>query len=317
MLLDFFVEAPGRGGGSRRCGPSCPGQRLVRRRDPGVQHRRRVGRRVRPAGGPVRGGRAVRQLPLSELVRPGAALARDGVALNRAAGLRRRDPRRHRHRDAGVRGAVRAGRDAAARRRRDPPAGARGRARAARRRRGRAVLQRRHRGRDRRVGGRARRHADRGGSRRRTRSSIASPSTPSYRGREVLTNPPPSAGGILIAHALGLLDAMPGPPRVERIVAAMERTQAARTPEFLDGLADPGFVEQFLASPPRRPARVDDAHRRARPRRLGVLGHVLERRELGRRRSRHGRAPQQHARRAGSEPARVPPPRPRAPAAVA
>ena len=33
-----------------------------------------------------------------------------------------------------------------------------------------------------------------------------------YRGREVLTNPPPSAGGILIARALALLDAEPGPP---------------------------------------------------------------------------------------------------------
>jgi gamma-glutamyltranspeptidase/glutathione hydrolase len=68
----------------------------------------------------------------------------------------------------------------------------------------------------------------------------------SYRGRDVLTNPPPSAGGILIAHALSSLDTEPGPPDVARIVAAMERTQAERTPEFLEGLADPGYVRRFL-----------------------------------------------------------------------
>jgi gamma-glutamyltranspeptidase/glutathione hydrolase len=69
-----------------------------------------------------------------------------------------------------------------------------------------------------------------------------------YRGRDVMTNPPPSAGGILIAHALAALDGSPGlgPPSVAEIVAAMERTQAARTPEFLDGLDEPGFAERFL-----------------------------------------------------------------------
>jgi gamma-glutamyltranspeptidase/glutathione hydrolase len=75
----------------------------------------------------------------------------------------------------------------------------------------------------------------------------------SYRGRDVLTNPPPSAGGILIALALGLLDSEPGPPSVARIVAAMERTQAARTPDFLEGLDDPHFVSRFLSSPAAAP----------------------------------------------------------------
>ncbi len=37
-------------------------------------------------------------------------------------------------------------------------------------------------------------------------------------GRRVLTNPPPSAGGILIARALALLEAEAGPPDVERVV---------------------------------------------------------------------------------------------------
>ncbi|HEY2771159.1 MAG TPA: gamma-glutamyltransferase [Solirubrobacteraceae bacterium] len=70
-----------------------------------------------------------------------------------------------------------------------------------------------------------------------------------YRGREVLTNPPPSAGGILIALALGMLGSRPGPPGIERIVEAMERTQAARTPAFLEGLDDPQFVSRFLGAP--------------------------------------------------------------------
>ncbi len=69
-----------------------------------------------------------------------------------------------------------------------------------------------------------------------------------YRDREVLTNPPPSAGGILIAHALALLDCMPAPPSVSEIVDVMESTQRERTPEFLTGLDDPAFVERFLAA---------------------------------------------------------------------
>jgi gamma-glutamyltranspeptidase / glutathione hydrolase len=69
----------------------------------------------------------------------------------------------------------------------------------------------------------------------------------SYRGRDVVTNPPPSAGGILIAHALALLGAADTAPDVARVVEVMERTQAERTPEFLEGLDDPSFVERFLA----------------------------------------------------------------------
>jgi gamma-glutamyltranspeptidase / glutathione hydrolase len=72
-----------------------------------------------------------------------------------------------------------------------------------------------------------------------------------YRGREVVTNPPPSAGGILIARALGLLDDDADPtrpaPDLTRVVDTMERTQAERTPEFLEGLDDPEFVRRFLA----------------------------------------------------------------------
>jgi gamma-glutamyltranspeptidase/glutathione hydrolase len=70
-----------------------------------------------------------------------------------------------------------------------------------------------------------------------------------YRDREVLTNPPPSAGGILLAHALALLGADSGPPRIEQIVAVMEQAQRERTPEFLAGLDDPQFVSRFLGAP--------------------------------------------------------------------
>jgi len=70
-----------------------------------------------------------------------------------------------------------------------------------------------------------------------------------YRGRDVLTNPPPSAGGILIARALDLLEADDEPPGTVRIVEVMERIQAERTPEFLAGLEDPGFAERFLRGP--------------------------------------------------------------------
>jgi gamma-glutamyltranspeptidase/glutathione hydrolase len=69
-----------------------------------------------------------------------------------------------------------------------------------------------------------------------------------FRGRLVLTNPPPSAGGILIARALGWLEEDAQPPDTERVVSVMERTQAERTPEFLAGLDDPRFVARFLGT---------------------------------------------------------------------
>jgi len=77
---------------------------------------------------------------------------------------------------------------------------------------------------------------------------VRAPVRARYRGREVLTNPPPSAGGTLLALALGLLDRDAGPPSLEALVAAMEATQRERGAEFLDGLAEPGFAERFLAN---------------------------------------------------------------------
>jgi gamma-glutamyltranspeptidase/glutathione hydrolase len=68
-----------------------------------------------------------------------------------------------------------------------------------------------------------------------------------YHHREVLLNPPPSAGGLLLAYALALLARAPGTPSVEALVDVMARAQAERTPDFLEGLAASGFQERFLA----------------------------------------------------------------------
>jgi gamma-glutamyltranspeptidase / glutathione hydrolase len=70
-----------------------------------------------------------------------------------------------------------------------------------------------------------------------------------YRGRDVLTNPPPSAGGTLLALALARLDARgDGPPALADVVAVMEEAQDERTPAFVAGLAEPGFAERFLGA---------------------------------------------------------------------
>jgi gamma-glutamyltranspeptidase / glutathione hydrolase len=69
-----------------------------------------------------------------------------------------------------------------------------------------------------------------------------------YRDREVLTNPPPSAGGTLLAYALTLLDRGPAPPTLRGVVGAMVAAQSERTPRFLDGLAEEGFAASFLAT---------------------------------------------------------------------
>ena len=69
-----------------------------------------------------------------------------------------------------------------------------------------------------------------------------------FRGREVLTNPPPSAGGVLIAYVLAALDREPAPVGAVDLVELMERAQSARDASFLEGLAAPGFADRFLAS---------------------------------------------------------------------
>jgi gamma-glutamyltranspeptidase/glutathione hydrolase len=92
---------------------------------------------------------------------------------------------------------------------------------------------------------------DRGGSVTRAalagyRAQLREPVRMGYRDRVLLTNPPPSAGGILLAYSLALLDRRPGPPELGEIVESMAAAQAERTPEFVEGLAEVGFLERFL-----------------------------------------------------------------------
>ncbi|MEO8093256.1 MAG: gamma-glutamyltransferase [bacterium] len=87
-----------------------------------------------------------------------------------------------------------------------------------------------------------------------------------YRGREMLTNPPPSSGGILIAYALALLERL-GDPDLENVVGAMEAAQAARTDHFLAGLQSETFAERFLD-----PAAIDGAAEAVAARRRAAQG---------------------------------------------
>jgi gamma-glutamyltranspeptidase/glutathione hydrolase len=68
----------------------------------------------------------------------------------------------------------------------------------------------------------------------------------SFRGRDVLTNPPPSSGGILIALALAMLDRERA-ISTEAVVDAMITAQEARSEEFLAGLYEEDFAARFLA----------------------------------------------------------------------
>jgi gamma-glutamyltranspeptidase / glutathione hydrolase len=79
------------------------------------------------------------------------------------------------------------------------------------------------------------------------RAVVREPARMGYRDRDVLTNPPPSAGGLLLAYALALLDRGPAPPTLSGVVAAMRTAQDARTPDFVEGLDEEGFLQRFLA----------------------------------------------------------------------
>jgi gamma-glutamyltranspeptidase/glutathione hydrolase len=73
-----------------------------------------------------------------------------------------------------------------------------------------------------------------------------------FRGTDVLTNAPPSSGGVLIALSLAVLERLGDESDVERIVAAMDAANRSRGEEFASGLYEEGFVERFLD-----PARLD------------------------------------------------------------
>lgn len=74
-----------------------------------------------------------------------------------------------------------------------------------------------------------------------------SPTRAAFRGREVLTNPPPSSGGILIADALELLERIEGPRGTRALAEVIASTNRARDEDFLEGLTSKDYAERFLA----------------------------------------------------------------------
>ncbi|HEY7256445.1 MAG TPA: gamma-glutamyltransferase [Solirubrobacterales bacterium] len=68
-----------------------------------------------------------------------------------------------------------------------------------------------------------------------------------FRGTDVLTNPPPSSGGILIAYCLGLLERLGERSGPEQLVAAMGAANRARGEEFAEALYGTGLGELLLA----------------------------------------------------------------------
>jgi gamma-glutamyltranspeptidase / glutathione hydrolase len=69
-----------------------------------------------------------------------------------------------------------------------------------------------------------------------------------FRGHEVLTNPPPSSGGILVAYCLGLLERFGPASGPEQLVAAMSAADERRDLAFAEALYREGMEAGFLDS---------------------------------------------------------------------
>jgi gamma-glutamyltranspeptidase / glutathione hydrolase len=67
-----------------------------------------------------------------------------------------------------------------------------------------------------------------------------------FRGCEVLTNPPPSSGGILISYCLGLLERLGPKSGPEQLLAAMEAANSRRDLAFAESLYEEGMEAGFL-----------------------------------------------------------------------
>lgn len=67
-----------------------------------------------------------------------------------------------------------------------------------------------------------------------------------FRGTEVLTNPPPSSGGILLAFSLGLLERLGPVSAPEQLVAALGAANQRRSLEFAEALHEEGMEADFL-----------------------------------------------------------------------
>ena len=73
------------------------------------------------------------------------------------------------------------------------------------------------------------------------------PARARYHGRDILTNPPPSSGGILIAYSLDLLERVGRTGDLRALVEVMDETNRARTDDFVTALHTQGYLERFLA----------------------------------------------------------------------
>jgi gamma-glutamyltranspeptidase/glutathione hydrolase len=98
------------------------------------------------------------------------------------------------------------------------------------------------------------------------------PARVGYRGRTVLTNPPPSSGGILIADALGILERLDLEHDACVIAEVIATTNRARDEEFLEGLATEGYLERFLAKDALDHVATEVRSRLARPEAPGSAG---------------------------------------------
>ena len=98
------------------------------------------------------------------------------------------------------------------------------------------------------------------------------PASVGYHGREVVTNPPPSSGGILIADALAVLERLDRPGDSLALAETLAEVNRARDEEFLEGLRSEGYLERFLAK-----GALDGVATEVRSR----LGHPHPRREGG------------------------------------
>jgi gamma-glutamyltranspeptidase/glutathione hydrolase len=90
------------------------------------------------------------------------------------------------------------------------------------------------------------------------------PARAMFRGREVLTNPPPSSGGILVAFCLRLLEEL-GEGGADRWAEVMEEANLAREEGFHSGLYEDGYLERFLSD-----RNVREAAQRLRDRRTAT-----------------------------------------------
>jgi gamma-glutamyltranspeptidase/glutathione hydrolase len=92
------------------------------------------------------------------------------------------------------------------------------------------------------------------------------PVAASFHGNRILSNPPPSAGGILIAYSLALLERV-GSSDTRAIARAMSAANRARAEEFAAGLEREGFEREFLSEDSLRRALAQDD-------RLGSTTHL-------------------------------------------